>query len=96
MRDDYLATFHYCDYASVANVRSGQRPVGQMAGETSARWLRALESKRSTVYCADDRIGSRADEGPKRLLRLSVPELYELQQRLEFRVEEFWWGRGGL
>lgn len=34
---DYLATFHYCDYASVANVRSSQRPVGQMAGETSAR-----------------------------------------------------------
>ncbi|PZV34344.1 hypothetical protein [Mesorhizobium kowhaii] len=34
---DYLATFHYCDYASVANVRSGQRPVRQMAGETSAR-----------------------------------------------------------
>ncbi|ESY73054.1 hypothetical protein NKJ90_13300 [Mesorhizobium sp. M0051] len=30
---DYLATFHYCDYASVANVRSSQRPVGQMAGE---------------------------------------------------------------
>ena len=33
----YLATFHYCDYASVANVGSGQRPVGQMAGETSGR-----------------------------------------------------------
>ncbi|WP_206524977.1 hypothetical protein, partial [Mesorhizobium sp. M7A.F.Ca.CA.001.09.1.1] len=31
MRGDYLAAFHCCDYASLANGRSGQRPVGQVA-----------------------------------------------------------------